>query len=87
MITKKERNALKKILGNHYTTKVVAVLFAFGIIDKSGETHSPDFIRQVFNGIREHKQIEEAIIEAALIEKEKTNALKRKKAKLLKSIS
>jgi hypothetical protein len=86
MISKREQKALKNLFGNHYTSNVIAVLELKGVKDTSNKTHSSEMIRQVFNGKREHEEIEEAIIEAALIEKKKLKDLKRKKEKLLKSI-
>jgi hypothetical protein len=84
MISTTERKGLKKILGHHYTAKVRAVLIKMGVVDASGETHSKDFIRLVFNSFREYAAIEDAIIEAALIERKKIKLVERKKAKLLK---
>jgi phage host-nuclease inhibitor protein Gam len=87
MITIKERKAIKNILGNHYTNHVIATLKAKKIVSASGKTHSSEFIRQVFNGYREHLEIEGAILEATAIEKKYARDLKRKKDKLLKSES
>ena len=85
MISTQEKTALKKILGNHYTDNVIAVLEEKEVLDTSGKTHSAQMIREVFNGNREHIQIEEAILEAASIEKRRQKALARKKKQILKS--
>jgi len=85
MITSQEKAAFKKILGNHYTLNVIAVLEAKGIKDTSGKTHSPQFIRQVFNGYREYLPVENAIVEAAQIEQKAQKLRNRKKINLLKS--
>ena len=85
MISTKERTALKKIFGSSYVTNVVAILEEKGIKDTSNKTHSAEFIRQVFNGHREHEAIELAILEAAAIEKRRKKDLARKKKQILKS--
>jgi hypothetical protein len=85
MISKIERKVFKNILGSHYTDNVTEVLIANKIKDTAGKTHSPQMVRQVFNGTRNHKEIELAIIDAVKIEKKKAAILKRKKSKLLKS--
>ena len=85
MISTHEKKGLKAILGNHYTNLVIEVLEAKGIKDTKGNTHSAQMIREVFNGNREHLEIEEAIIEASIIEQKKQKALARKKKNLLKS--
>lgn len=87
MISSKEKNALKKILGEHYTSNVIELLEKKGIKDAFSKTHSSEMIRQVFNGYRENIEIEEAILEAASIEKKRQKELARKKKQLLKSIS
>lgn len=84
MITTEEKEAFKKILGNYYTAKVVAVLEQNGVKDASGNTHSTSFITNVMNGV-EHQEIENAILQAAEIEKKKQAQFKRIKARVLKS--
>ena len=84
MITKTEKKAFKKILGNYYTAKVIAVLEENNITDTSGNTHSSSFITNVMNGV-EHEEIEKAILEATKIEKKNQAQLKRLKARILKS--
>lgn len=85
MISTQEKTALKKILGEHYTSNVIEVLEKHNVKDTSGKTHSAEFIRQVFNGHREHEAIELAILEAAAIEKKRKKELARKKKQILKS--
>ena len=85
MINSHEKKGLKAILGNHYTNLVIEVLEAKGIKDTKGNIHSTQMIREVFNGNREHLEIEEAILEAAAIEKKRQKTLARKKKQLLKS--
>lgn len=85
MISNKEKTALKKIFGSSYVNNVIAVLEDKKVKDTSGKTHSPEMIRQVFNGHREHIEIEEAILEAAIIEKKRQKTLKRIKSRILKS--
>lgn len=85
MISTKERTALKKIFRSSYVTNVVAVLEEKNVKDTSNKTHSAEMIRQIFNGHREHLEIETAILEAAAIEKKRQKDLARKKKQILKS--
>jgi hypothetical protein len=83
MITKQERTAFKKTLGNNYTGSVIAVLEINNVLDTENKTHSASMIRQVFNGLRNHEEIEMAIIKAVEIEQKKKIALLKKKKKLI----
>lgn len=87
MIHSKEKSAFKKILGAHYTAKVIAVLEEKNIKNALGETHSADQIRNVFNGLEEHQILEEAILETVAIERKRIKEYNRKKKQLLKSAS
>lgn len=86
MITEEQKTAFKQVLGHHYTAKVKAVLKAKGVKDTSGKTHSSKMITQVFNNETTHVLIEDAILEAVVIENRKAKIKERRKAKLLKSI-
>jgi hypothetical protein len=87
MIAKKEREAFKKIFGNHYTDDVKAVLIKNEVKDTSNKTHSSTMIRQVFNGLRNHEEIELAIYKAAENKIISKKAIARKRNKILKSIN
>jgi DNA-binding ferritin-like protein len=85
MISIKEKTALKKIFGKSYVSNVQEILANNKVKNNAGESHSAEMIRQVFNGHREHIEIEEAIIEAADLEKKRQKQLKRIKSRILKS--
>ena len=86
-ISTQEKTALKKLLGDHYTSNVIEVLEKHNVKDTSGKTHSAEFIRQVFNGYREYLPVENAIVEAAQIEQKAQKVRNRKKKQLLKTPS
>ncbi|MGB5818850.1 MAG: hypothetical protein WBG90_05145 [Saonia sp.] len=75
MISKRERNQIKKVLGLYYTEAVQEELHKKGSRNRYGLPHSGTSIRNVMNG-REHKEIEAAIF--AAVEK-KTKELEREK--------
>ena len=64
MIGKKEKNRLKAILGDHYSTSVLVELEKDNITTRNGNQHSSDFIRMVMNG-KPNKIIESYIYKAA----------------------
>lgn len=85
MITEDQKISFKKVLGNHYSKKVRAVLVKEGIKDNSGKTHSSKMIVQVMNGETSHILIEDAIIKAVEHQQKENKKLERKKNRLLKS--
>jgi len=85
MISKREKNRLKKILGNHYTQAVLEELDKKQILNQNLQPHSKNFIRMVFNGLKEHQEIEQAIYAAAQTIIIKTKEEKAKRNQILKS--
>ncbi|MFK7747816.1 MAG: hypothetical protein AB8B65_05475 [Kordia sp.] len=63
MITEKQREKLKKILGYHYTNDVLKILKKRGITNRKGTAYGSSMIRNVFNGLNENKEIENAIMD------------------------
>jgi hypothetical protein len=63
MITKENKLALKKMLGNKYTPKVLEILNENKIFSKKGVPFSSGYIRHVLNGKNENFQIEEVLFE------------------------
>ncbi|WP_028890845.1 hypothetical protein [Tenacibaculum sp. 47A_GOM-205m] len=80
MITKSEKNKLKKILGHRYVADVLNCLRSRGIKNKDGEEYSASMIHNVMNG-QSHEEIETAIYELAARKKEAA----KKRKDLLKS--
>ncbi len=84
MITKNEQKRLKPIIGSHYTAAVLKILMAKRIRNKNGLPHNATYIRMVFQGFRNNKEIETAIWELALYKKNALNDLNRKKEIIFK---
>lgn len=62
MIHKEQRRKLKEILGYHYTDGVLKILKEKKITSRSGKPYGSSMIRNVFNGLNENEDIENAII-------------------------
>ncbi|PTX63751.1 hypothetical protein C8N46_101356 [Kordia periserrulae] len=63
MIRKKQRVKLKEVLGYHYTDGVLKILKEKNIKSRNGKPYGSSMIRNVFNGLNENEDIENAIIE------------------------
>ncbi|MFV9552052.1 hypothetical protein [Algibacter sp. PT7-4] len=85
MISKEENSRLKEVLGNHYTSLVLAELKKRGVVNKNNKPHTANQVRVVFNGGREHEKIEEAIYSAAETVIATKLLKKAKREKILKS--
>lgn len=79
MITKTDRETLKKIIGTVYTTDVLEILTAQGKLNIQGNEHNTEYISKVFSGSRENADVEAAILELA-----KRRQLNAKKAEQIK---
>ncbi|MEM6718358.1 MAG: hypothetical protein AAF611_03485 [Bacteroidota bacterium] len=66
MITKKQREKLREILGYHYTKEVFKLLKERKVTNKKGNQYSSSMIRNVYNGINENKDIENAIFDVCI---------------------
>lgn len=83
MVTKTEQKQLKIIFGAYYTEDVFNILHEAGITNRNGELHTQEYIRKVFQGLRENKDIEKAIWMLALRKKEEAKTLKQQKKLIL----
>ena len=63
MIHKEQRRKIKEILGYHYTEGVLKILKEKRITSRSGKPYGSSMIRNVFNGLNENEDSENAIIE------------------------
>ncbi|WP_298513422.1 hypothetical protein [uncultured Kordia sp.] len=63
MIRKEQRKKLKETLGYHYTDGVLKILKEKKIMSRKGRPYGSSMIRNVFNGLNENEDIENAIIE------------------------
>ena len=86
MITEEQRIAFKKVCGNYYTSKIQSVLEDNNVKDAKGNTHSASMITNVFNGLTEHEEIEDALFEVLEIQLKANRRKAAKKKKLIKSI-
>lgn len=80
MITKNEQKQLKPIIGSHYTAAVIKILLTKKIRNKNGFPHNATYVRMVFQGLRNNKEIENAIWKLAVHKKtaiKKLNVTKR----------
>ncbi|WP_298424333.1 hypothetical protein [uncultured Kordia sp.] len=71
MIHEEQYKKLKKVLGYHYTDRVLKILKENKVTNRKGKPYGTSMIRNVFNGLNENKKIENAILElfAQTIEK------------------
>ncbi len=63
MIRKEQRKKLKEVLGYHYTDGVLKILKEKKVTSRNGNPYGSSMIRNVFNGLNENEDIENAIIE------------------------
>ncbi|WP_046743829.1 hypothetical protein [Kordia zhangzhouensis] len=63
MIRKEQRKKLKEVLGYHYTEGVLKILKEKNVTSRNGKPYGTSMIRNVFNGLNENEDIENAIIE------------------------
>ncbi|WP_430410155.1 hypothetical protein [Kordia sp.] len=63
MINEEQRRKLKEVLGYHYTDGVLKILKEKKITSRNGKAYGSSMIRNVFNGLNENEDIENAIIQ------------------------
>ncbi len=83
MITKNEQKRLKPIIGSHYTAAILKILMAKRIHNKNGRPHNATYIRMVFQGFRNNKEIENAIWKLAVHKKREIKNLNITKQRIL----
>ncbi|WP_420573043.1 hypothetical protein [Kordia sp.] len=71
MISKKERKKLQEVFGYHYSDKVLKILKENNVTNRNGTPYGKSMIRNVYNGLNENKDIENAIWELFLLSSEK----------------
>lgn len=65
MITELERKQLKELFQGHYAEDVLEILSRRKVLNRNGEPHNVQYIRMVFQGIRNNPDIEAAIWQLA----------------------
>ncbi|PQJ80596.1 hypothetical protein [Polaribacter porphyrae] len=83
MITELEKKELKSIFQGHYTEDVLKVLNNKSILNRNGEPHNAQYIRMVFQGVRQNSDIEAAIWQVAINKKQELELQKLQKQKVL----
>ena len=83
MITKNEQIQLKKLIGSQYSAQVKKILNRKRVKNKFGQPYTAEYIRLVFQGLRNNKDIEAAIWELAVHKKNKANILDQIKSDLM----
>lgn len=78
MITELERKQLKELFEGRYAEDVLKILSQKMILNRNGEPHNAQYVRMVFQGIRNNSDIEAAIWQLA-IEKKQYNELQIKR--------
>tara|TARA_R110002167_G_scaffold364968_1_gene588377 strand:+ start:32411 stop:32692 length:282 start_codon:yes stop_codon:yes gene_type:complete len=82
MISKAERDSIKKVLGGHYSALVQEELFKKGIRNRNGLPHSKSQITNVMNG-QPDTEIEAAIYEAVETKNKAEEAEKKRRERIL----
>ncbi|MBC8753560.1 hypothetical protein H2O64_02680 [Kordia sp. YSTF-M3] len=83
MIHKEQRKKLKKVLGYHYTKGVLKILKEKKITTRKGTPYGSSMIRNVFTGLNENKDIENAIMELFIQTQEDTKKTFEKRNQIL----
>ena len=65
MITEEEQKQLRQLFGGHYSQDVLNILNHQNITNRNGEPHSSQYVRMVFQGVRQNAEIEKAIWQLA----------------------
>lgn len=76
MISKSERNKIKKVIGREYSKEVLQILIERGVVNKQNKSHNSVYITKVLNGQNNNDDIEDAIYE--LVRRKKLAIAKRK---------
>jgi len=84
MITEKEQNELKEIIGAHYADAVSEILMNKGVMNKFGFPYSNSLIHKVFIGNKDNRDVERAIWELAANKKAEAKELEKQKKLILK---
>jgi len=83
MITQKEQIQLREIIGTHYTDAVLDYLNSKGERNRNGHPYSPEYVRMVFQGVRNNTDIENAIWQVAAQKKKEAKKAEKLKKQIL----
>ncbi|QTE23913.1 hypothetical protein [Polaribacter cellanae] len=86
MITDLEQKQLRDLFKGHYTNDILKILNAKKIKNRNGNPHNAQYVRMVFQGIRNNADVEDAIWKFASIKKKQFEFQKLEKQKILKNL-
>lgn len=69
MITALEQKKLRTLFRGHYTEDVLKILNSKHILNRNRTPHNAQYVRMVFQGVRNNSDIEAAIFQLATIRK------------------
>jgi hypothetical protein len=82
MITELEQKQLRDLFQGHYTEGVLKILNSKHIRNRNGVPHNAQYVRMVFQGIRNNQDIEAAIWQLAYERKQELEFKKLQKQKI-----
>jgi hypothetical protein len=85
MITELEQKKLKALFKGHYTEDVLKILNKQHVLNKNREPHNAQYVRMVFQGLRNNTYIEAAIWQLATNRKQEQELQKTQKQKVFES--
>ncbi len=69
MITALEQKKLQTLFRGHYTEDVLKILNSKHVLNRNGAPHNAQYVRMVFQGVRNNIDIEAAIFQLATLRK------------------
>jgi len=83
MITALEQKKLRALFRGHYTEDVLKILNQTHVLNRNGAPHNAQYVRMVFQGVRNNTDIEVAIYQLATKRKQELEWQESKKQHLL----
>ncbi|RZL47555.1 MAG: hypothetical protein EOP00_11640 [Pedobacter sp.] len=84
-MSESEINRIKKVLGNHYSQKIIEQLNKMQIVNSSGNPYSAGSIRKIVNGNQPNEEIELQILKIVAKAEKKQFQLAEKRKLLTQS--
>lgn len=85
MISPREADTIKQILGYKYADKILEFLAEKKVVRPSGEAYQSQDVYQVMNSNRENKEMEKSIFDLVAITKENTEKEAQRRKALLQT--
>ena len=84
MITEIEREELRELFQGYYANDILKILEKKKITNRKGKSHSIQYIRMVFQGVRNNSDIEAAVWQLASQRKQEIEQQKFQKQQIFK---